>query len=225
LFGSLKLLSDHAGRQGEVLRKSSSTRPTLWVAEENETRAVVKDYSTNRFFYRNTIGRFLIWRETRAYRKLRGLKGVPTFYRVIDGLALVIEEISGQSIEGLEKREKLSKEFFVELRALVESVHRRGLAHCDLNRAPNILLGHDGKPYIVDWSASISEQEFKFFPLNLIPKRFFLDDLNAIIKVQLRHSPSSITPEEKMCYDQRSKSEKLIRATRDRLRNLLQRFA
>lgn len=225
MFGALKLLSDHAGRQGNVLRKSSSTRPILWVAEENENRAVIKDYSTNRFFYRNTIGRFLIWRETKAYRKLSGLKGIPNLYRVIDGLALVIEEISGQDIEGLEKGEKLSKEFFIELRELVESVHKRGLAHCDLKRAPNILLGHDGKPYIVDWSASISEREFKFSPLNLIPKRFFLDDLNAIIKIQLRHSPSSITPEDKRRYNQRSKPEKLIRATRDRLRNLLQRIA
>ena len=107
----------------------------------------------------------------------------------------------------------------------MESVHRRGLAHCDLKRAPNILLGHDGKPHIVDWSSSISKREFRSFPLNMIYKRFLLDDLNAIIKTQLRHCPESVSPEEKRRYYQRTRGERLIRAIRDRLRDLLQRIA
>ena len=224
MFESLRL-SDLAGRRLELLRKPSSTRPTLWVLGLNDVRAVVKDYSTNGFLYRNTIGRFLIWRETKAYRRLRGLKGIPAFYHAVDGLALVIEEISGQSIEGLEKRERLSEEFFVELQRLVNSVHSRGLAHCDLKRAPNILLGHDGRPFIVDWSASISKSEFRFFPLNLIYERFLLDDLNAIIKVKLRHCPDNITPEEKRRYFQRSKAERLIRSIKERMRDFLQKVA
>lgn len=222
-FDSLKL-SDLPRRQCGVVRKPSSTRPTLWVVEENGVRAVVKDYSTNKFFYRNTVGRFLIWRESKAYRRLRDLKGVPTFYGVIDGLALIIEEIPGKSIEGLEKEEKLSEAFFEELRGLVERFHSCGLAHCDLKRAPNILLGHDGKPYIVDWSASISKRQFRIFPLNLIYERFLLDDFNAIIKIQLRHSPDSVSTEEKRRYYHRGKGEKLIRAIRDRLRELLQKL-
>ena len=98
-----------------LMRKPSNTRPTLWVVEEDGVRAVVKDYSTNRFLYRNIIGRFLVWRESKAYRRLRGLKGIPAFYRAIDGLALVFEEIPGRSVEGLEKEEKLSEGFFKEL--------------------------------------------------------------------------------------------------------------
>ncbi len=224
MFESLKL-SDLAKRQCGVLRKPSSTRPTLWVVEEDGVRAVVKDFSRNKFFYRNTMGRFLIWRESKAYRRLRDLKGVPTFYRVIGGLALVIEEIPGKSMEGLERGKKLTENFFAELRGLVENFHRCGLAHCDLKRAPNILMDPDGKPFIVDWSASISKREFRFFPLNLIYERFLLDDLNAIIKIQLRHSPEAITAEEKRRYYHRSKAEKMIRAIRDRLRELLQKLA
>jgi hypothetical protein len=86
-------------------------------------------------------------------------------------------------------------------------------------------VGHDGRPYIVDWSASISKREFRLFPFNLIYKRFLLDDLNAITKIQLRHSPDSVTPEEKRLYYHRSKAEEFIRAIRDRLRNWLQRIA
>ena len=224
MFESLKI-SDLPHRNLGVLRKPSSTRPTLWLVEENGMRAVVKDYSSNRFLYRNTIGRFLLWRERKAYRRLKGLRGVPTCYRVIDGLALVIEEISGRNIEGLENEGGLSQEFFHQLQELVKNVHSRGLAHCDLKRAPNILLGHDERPYVVDWSASISKREFWLFPLNLIFQRFLKDDLNAITKMRLRHCPESVSPEEARRYFHRSKTEEMIRSVRDKLRNLLQRIA
>jgi RIO-like serine/threonine protein kinase len=224
MFESLKI-SDLPHRNLGVLRKPSSTRPTLWLVEENGMRAVVKDYSSNRFLYRNTIGRFLLWRERKAYRRLKGLRGVPTCYRVIDGLAIVIEEISGRNIEGLENEKGLSQEFFHQLQELVKNVHSRGLAHCDLKRAPNILLGHDERPYLVDWSASISKREFWLFPLNLIFQRFLQDDLNAITKMRLRHCPESVSPDEARRYFHRSRTEEMIRSVRDKLRNWLQRIA
>ena len=224
MFDSLKI-SDLPHQNLGVLRKASSTRPTLWLVKESGVRAVVKDYSSNRFLYRNTIGRFLLWRERKAYRRLKGLRGVPTCYQLIDGLALVIEEISGRDIEGLENEGALSEEFFNQLQELLKNVHGRGLAHCDLKRAPNILLGHDERPYIVDWSASISEREFRFFPFNLIYQRFLQDDLNAITKMKLRHCPQSVSPTEARRYFQRSKNEEMIRSVRDKLRNWLQRIA
>jgi hypothetical protein len=86
-------------------------------------------------------------------------------------------------------------------------------------------LGHDERPYIVDWSASISEREFRFFPLNLIYQRFLQDDLNAITKMKLRHCPESISPDEARRYFHRSRSEEMIRSVRDKLRKLLQKIA
>ena len=82
MFQSLKI-SDLPRQNLGVLRKPTSTRPTLWLVEKNGVRAVVKDYSTNRVWYKNTIGRFLLWRESKAYRRLKGLRGVPTYYGVI----------------------------------------------------------------------------------------------------------------------------------------------
>ncbi len=224
MFDSIKL-SDISRYRREVLREPSSTRPSLYVIEDNGVRAVVKDFSANRRLYRNTVGRFLVWREKKAYSRLRGLKGVPVYYGSINGLALILEEIPGRNIEGLENEKKLPKAFFEELRVLVKRIHRRGVAHCDLKRAPNTLLGDDGKPYLVDWSASIFRTESRLFPFHLLYKRFLLDDLNAITKIQLRHCPESITSEEKKRYDHRSKAEKLIRSIRNKARALLQRIA
>jgi RIO-like serine/threonine protein kinase len=224
MFESLKLSDLHESRY-RILRAPSSTRPTLWGVEENGAKAVVKDFSKNGFLYRNFIGRFLIWREHKAYRRLGGLKGVPRFYHVIDGLAIVVEEITGRNIEGLERENPLEETFFYDLLQLVERVHDRGLAHCDLKRAPNILMGDDGKPYIVDWSASVSESEFGFFPFNSIYRRFLEDDFNAITKIKLTHIPEKVSLEERRRYYYRSKGEKLIRAIRDRLRELLKKVA
>ncbi|MBU1904416.1 MAG: hypothetical protein KJ573_12600, partial [Proteobacteria bacterium] len=107
MFDTLKLSELSANNAG-ILRGPSSTRPTIWIVEENGIRAVVKDFSTNKFLFRNTVGRFLVWREGKAYKKLRGIRGVPVLYRVVDGLALVIEEIQGRNLENLENEIKLS---------------------------------------------------------------------------------------------------------------------
>jgi len=224
MFDSIKI-SALPRNHSHILRPPSSTRPTIWIMEENGVRAIVKDFSANRFFFRNIVGRFLVWRETKAYKKLRGIKGIPTLYRVIDGLALVMEEVPGRNLENLEKEIKLPENFFDALKDLVTSFHRRGLAHCDLKRAPNILLGNDGLPHIIDWSASISESEFRFPPLNFIYRRFLLDDYMAIMKLKLRHIPEAVTSEERKRYNHRSGAERLIRFIRDWLRDILQKIA
>ena len=206
-------LSDLPHRRSGVIRGPSSTRPILWVLEENNIRVVVKDYSANGFLFRNIIGRFLVWREYKAYRRLKGLEGVPVFYGTIGGLAVVEHET------------RLPEKFFQDLRALVERIHKRGLAHCDLKRAPNTIIGPDEKPCIVDWSAAIAHREFRFFPLNLIYQRFIQDDFNAIIKLQLRHCPESIDPEERTRYFHRGPVERAIRSIRDGARDILQKIA
>ena len=223
MLETLKLSSlpeNHCG----ILRHSSNTRPVIWVVEENGVRVIVKDFSNSKFLYRNIIGRFLIWRESKTYKKLQGLIGVPTCYGVIDGLALALEEIPSQPLKKHNKNIKLPGTFFDDLKNIVDSFHRRGLAHCDLKNGANVLVGHNGLPYIVDWGASISEKEFRFFPLNRIYLRFVLDDYFAIIKLKMRYVPETLTLEEKTLYAQRSHMEKGVRGIRDRLRKIFKKI-
>ena len=224
MLGSLEL-SDLRKRQSGILRSPCNTRPAIWVVEENGTRAVVKDFSQSKFLYRNIIGRFLIWRESKAYKRLRGFGGVPGFYRVIDGIALVTEEIPGRGLRKHDGEIELSEAFFDALKSRVDGFHRMGLAHCDLKSACNVLLGHDGLPYIIDWAASISEREFGFFPLDLIYRRFVSDDHEAIAKLKLRYLPNLLTSEEKRRYEHRSPAERGVRAVRNFLRQTLKRIA
>ncbi len=223
MFESLTL-SDISKKHCGILRKPSSTSPAVWQIEENGVSAIVKDFRFNGFLFRNTAGRFLIWREAKAYRRLKGVKGVPAFYKTLEGLALIIEEVQGRDIESLEVVSGLSEDFYKDLRLLIEKIHSRGIAHCDLKRAPNIILGNDGKPYIIDWAASISEYECGFPPLRYIYKRFIQDDLNAITKLKLKYCPEQVSPEEKAKYTERSRAEIAIRNIKNKIKDILQRI-
>lgn len=224
MFHSLTLKDLPTGNCA-VLRKHSSTRPVLWVVEEDGVRAVVKDFSVNGFLFRNVIGRFLIWREGKALRRLKGVRGVPALYRIIDGIALIMEEIPGRNLEEIEREQRMSKIFFDEMNDLVDRCHQRGVAHCDLKRAPNTLVGPEDAPYFVDWGAAIFDAEFRCFPLNRIYRRFLQDDHMAVVKQKLRHCPEAVSPEEAARYAYRGRTEIVIRRIRDRLRVWLQRMA
>lgn len=218
-------LNDIAKKQCGILRKPTSTRPVIWRIEENGVKAIVKDFSLNSFWFRNIAGRFLVWREKKAYKKLEGLSGVPSLFGSIGGVALIIEEIQGTDLGNMDVSKKLDDKFFSDLKGLIDSFHDRGIAHCDLKRAPNIIIGNDGNIFIIDWAASISKSELSFFPLNLIYKRFLQDDLNAITKIKLKWRTESVNPDEKRLYTERSKTEKIIRAIRDWLRDFLKKIA
>jgi serine/threonine protein kinase len=224
MFESLTL-ANLLEKQRGILRRPSSTRPTIWIVEENGFKAVVKDFSSNGFIFRNTLGRFLIWRETKAYRKLESVNGIPALYRNINGLALVLEKISGNDLGKIKKGNKLPDGFMVGLKTLVDEFHALGVAHCDLKRKVNVILGNDGRPYIIDWGACIFQNEFKFPFLRAIYRRFLLDDHMAVIKIKLRYEPNMVSEEERHRYYSRSIAERIIRYARDRLRNMLQKIA
>jgi len=218
-------LSDISKNRCSMVRKPTSTGPAIWRIEENGHKAIVKDFRYNGFLYRNIIGRFLIWREAKAYRNLRNLKGVPAFYGSLGGITLIVEEIGGTDIEELEVISSLSDTFYKELKDLIKKVHKRGLVHCDLKRAPNIMLGSDGKPYIVDWASAISKREFRFFPMKLIYERFIKDDLNAVTKLRLKYQPEKVSQEDKDLYMKRSRLELLVRTVKDWFKDSLKKIA
>jgi tRNA A-37 threonylcarbamoyl transferase component Bud32 len=216
--------SDIPELQCGVLREPSGTRPILRVIKEIDREAVVKDFSVNGFIFRNLAGRFLVWREKKAYQKLQGIPGIPVLYGTIKGPALIMEKIQGRSLNAVHKSGGIPQGFYSELESLLDAIHSAGLAHCDLKREPNIIMGDDGRPYLVDWSASIFRNEFGFFPLSLIFKRFLRDDLNAVIKLKLKYNPELVTSEEKAGYLERGIFERVIRDIRDRSRRLLKKI-
>jgi RIO-like serine/threonine protein kinase len=101
------------------------------------------------------VARRLLARERAALRRLDGLEGVP---RVVDDPALrgpgdprdvlVRSWIEGEALPGAAA---LPADFFDRLDELVAAVHARGVCHNDLHKEPNVVVGRDGYPWLVDF--------------------------------------------------------------------------
>lgn len=98
------------------------------------------------------IGEFLTNREVRHYELLQGLPGIPRLIGRVGRCGLLHEFVPGAP---LDKESTVRDSFFDELNALVREIHRRGMAYVDLNKPQNVLLGEDGRPYLIDFQISL----------------------------------------------------------------------
>lgn len=208
----------------QILRDCSSTRPLVWSSHIDGIQFVVKDYSFNKWAYCASVGRFLIYRERKALRRLWNIQGIPRFLFTLNNYAIVMEKVQGITLEEYHKRHSISPVFFDKFKKLISKIHEHGVAHCDLKRAANIIVGEGETPYIVDWSSAIFEEEFPFL-LRFIYERFKLDDKLSVIKYKMRCLPELVSEEERELYMRRSLLEASIRRTRDKLRDLIKKWA
>ena len=86
-----------------------------------------------------------------------------------------------------------------ELQAILDQVHARGVGYADLCKKGNVLVGTDGRPYLIDFTIS--------FSVNHGPhafrheRRWFFDviresDRYHLLKFKRHFMPSRMTPED-----------------------------
>lgn len=98
------------------------------------------------------IGRFLRNRETRFYARLQDLPGVPRLIGSVGSTGFLHEFVPGHP---LSREDRVSDTFFDELENLVRTMHGRDIAYVDLNKPQNVLIGDDGRPYLIDFQISL----------------------------------------------------------------------
>src|SRR5213594_2655027 len=108
------------------------TKAEVRVFEIDGERVIVKDFRRRGFWIRNTIGRFSVSRESRAYERLSGLPGIPAFHGRIDAHALAYGFVEGRGLPEL-SRKSLPSSFFHALEAVLDGVHGRGVAILELH--------------------------------------------------------------------------------------------
>ncbi len=144
----------HRRSHGRVPRTAGGTRPDLRVVDTPDGRIVVKDFKSSDLLFRLIVGPILIRREYGALRKLFGVEGVPRLVGRIDRYAFAIEHVPGVSLD-----QSLPKQpddaFYTDLRHVIDDMHSRGVAHCDLRSRGNVMLGSDGRPYVIDFAACV----------------------------------------------------------------------
>ncbi|GAB4196913.1 MAG: hypothetical protein Tsb002_30600 [Wenzhouxiangellaceae bacterium] len=101
---------------------------------------------------RGWINRRSIRHEYRCYQRLRGIPGISPCHGLVAGRYLVIEHLhaTGYRETPLQQRQQ----WFEQLRAAIEAMHQRGVAHGDLKRKANLLVTADGQPLIIDFGAA-----------------------------------------------------------------------
>ncbi|MCH5374900.1 MAG: hypothetical protein JJ992_13070 [Planctomycetes bacterium] len=105
------------------------------------------------------LGKFLARRELRLLRLFHDLPNVPrALGHVTVGGARCPTAVAREFIAGhpLGKYELVSDEFFPSLERLLVEVHQRDVAYADLQKHENIIVGDDGRPYLVDFQISFA---------------------------------------------------------------------
>jgi len=174
------------------LVKGSFGKPDLNRTKVGERILMVKDVRGRSFFFRWTLGLWLIQKEWRIYSRLAGIKGIPQPVERIDRFAFAMEFIPGGPIQ---REEALLPSFFQALEQVLREIHSRGVVHLDLRHKGNILLSEKGEPFLIDFNSSLSFKEKGFFRRFLFPMLRWVD-YGGLLKLKERVSPSSMSAEE-----------------------------
>jgi predicted Ser/Thr protein kinase len=97
------------------------------------------------------LWRSLLRREQAVYSRLSGIAGIPRSFGLIDGEQLALEYVAGPSLRDYEARITDRDGFFAKLLATLQAMHAAGVAHGDLKRKDNIIVGADERPYLIDF--------------------------------------------------------------------------
>lgn len=141
------------------------------------------------------LGRRLAAREAWALNRLADLPGVPVPCGsvFVEGCAwenaVAHEYIAGRP---LTSHDHPSDEFFPRLHGLLAAIHRRGIAYVDLHKRENIVVGEDGRPYLVDFQVHFHREYL--WPRNRTVSRSILralqqSDLYHLAKHVRRNRP------------------------------------
>ncbi|NLX14759.1 MAG: hypothetical protein GXY44_14065 [Phycisphaerales bacterium] len=97
------------------------------------------------------LGRYLADRECAVYRSVADVPGVPRYLGRWGETGFVHQFVEGHP---LQRNESVVDEFFPELDRLLGELHTRNVAYADLEKRENILVGDDGRPWLIDFQIS-----------------------------------------------------------------------
>lgn len=146
------------------------------------------------------FGRRAIRREAGVYARLAGIPGVPACLGLARGDHLVLAHVSGPTLRKAAHSLGDRERFFARLLETILAMHAAGVAHGDLKRKENTLVGPDERPFLIDFGiACVPGPE----PSGWRRRRFELTrqvDLNAWIKLKHGTRPENLPPEEAPLY-------------------------
>lgn len=180
----------------ETYRVGAGSRPEISLIEIDGQKMIIKDFGQSDPWFRFAVGRLLRYREERALRRLLGVKGIPRFMGRAGPHAVVMEYIEGKTAKQL-KRQKFEPEFFQRLNQLINDMHARGIAHCDLRSGGNTIVDNEGQPYFVDFVGHFRRGAKWNLLYKWIFNRFCEADKVGAVRLKRRLAPELLGEDEK----------------------------
>ncbi len=174
----------HIMVQTKLLKKDVFGEISLIIGEDSRT--IVRDTSSARVWLA-WLARALLRREARILALLNDLPGTPAL------LAVTRERLTRGYIPGLPMQQAKPRDpaYFREAARLLRLLHRRGVAHNDLAKEPNLLLTSDGQPAFVDFQlAIVSRRRGRLY------RTLSYDDLRHLLKHKRSYCPQELTQRE-----------------------------
>jgi serine/threonine protein kinase len=146
------------------------------------------------------LGRYALRREHRVYLRLEGVPGVPRCLGLLDGKHLVLEHVPGPSLRTHDAQVRDRERFFAALLASIEAIHAAGVAHGDLKRKNNIVVGPDEQPCIVDFGVARLRKPGREGRGGPVFEWVRQTDYNAWAKLKYRRRMEALAPEDAARY-------------------------
>jgi predicted Ser/Thr protein kinase len=176
-----------------------------------------RGYQARTTLYRAPFGRFVVktargvwpWRalgeaalrrEHAIYARIAGVPGTPRCIGLIGGKHLALEYLEGGTFRRREHDIENWERFFERLLGTIRGVHARNVAHGDLKRKDNLIVGLDERPYIVDFGVASVERPGWAPWSNAMYRWMRQYDYNAWVKLKTRRQREPLTDEEAALY-------------------------
>lgn len=176
-------------------RARNATKADVTLVSWDGDDVVVKDFRMRGALVRETIGRFSIARECRAYRRLAELPGVPAFLGRIDAYALAVARAPGRALPE-HARHSLPPSLFADLRRILAAIHARGVAIADLHHRNIIVAEGSAPPAIIDYSLALVRPAAWNLPGHWLWERAARLDRIALERIRRRYESGSPSRED-----------------------------
>jgi hypothetical protein len=143
--------------------------------------------------------RFFSSREYAIYSSVADIKGVPPLGPRFGRRGYLHKYIDGKTLFEISSDDTIPDDFFLNLKNILDELHRRRIFYMDLNKRGNIIMGIDGLPYLIDFQICIRFRDYNGFfrsVYNRIFKKLIKEDIYHLYKHKKRFRPDLMTEEE-----------------------------
>ncbi len=146
------------------------------------------------------VGRWLKRREQQFHQRADFVPGIQRWYAEISDSVYALEFVPGRTLDTFPKTAAPAGNFFDDLRELLNGLHRRGLAYCDLHKRSNIVVMEHGRPALIDFQIALVHDYHAGWPWRWLSEHIIAYmqkmDLYHLYKHKRRCAPNDMRPEE-----------------------------